>query len=71
MMPKFVEVPTADWLATTKDAQRYRYLRTYAEYVTGLRVNWECVGVPDSSDAWIPDYTLDNAIDDAMKKVKK
>ena len=26
-MPKFVEVRTEDWLATTKDAARYRWLR--------------------------------------------
>ena len=54
-----------------EDAERYRYLRTYAEHVSGLYVHWERVGVPDSSDAWVPDYTLDNAIDDAMKRAKK
>ena len=26
-MPKFVEVKTEDWLTTTKDAARYRWLR--------------------------------------------
>lgn len=30
-MPKFIEVPTDDFLKTTQDAKRYRWLRAHVE----------------------------------------
>ena len=32
MPPKFVEVKLDDWLAVTKDAARYRHLRTIQQW---------------------------------------
>ena len=39
-MPKFVEVKTEDWLATVKDAKRYRWLRSDARLGLWMVMQW-------------------------------
>ena len=59
-MPKFVEVPTEDWLTTIADAKRYRWLRVHS---------WLDASLTESVLNFGPGYdqtkpeTLDAAID--------